>query len=198
MSSRRPQRMSVESALSHFSKRRVDDEIVISNQSSARLWPRMSNHPLDFNYNPSTMGGAVPLGVGLALAQPDREVIVLSGDGSLLMSLGCLVTAAASGAGNLSILLLDNGMYEVTGGQKTAASGIDMDYTGMATAAGFPSVSNFEVLEDWQSACESFFTGPGPRFARLAVGATPKDVFADPAPPIDEQIKRFQQSLRAN
>ena len=197
MSSLRSQRMSVESALAHLSKRRSDHEIVISNQASARLWPRLSKHPLDFNYNPSTMGGAVPFGVGLAISQ-DREVIVLSGDGSLLMSLGCLVTAAASGASNLSILLLDNAMYEVTGGQKTAASDIDLDYTSMARAAGFPNVRNFEILEDWQSTSETFFTGPGPRFARLAVGPSPKNVFADTAPPIDERIKLFQQALRTN
>jgi len=198
MSSLSSQRMPVESALTHLSNRRGDHEIVISNQSSARLWPRLSSHPLDFNYNPSTMGGAVPLGVGLSLAQPDREVIVLSGDGSLLMSLGCLVTAAASGVSNLSILLLDNGMYEVTGGQKTAASDIDLDYIGIARAVGFPSVSNFEVLHDWQSASAKFFTGPGPRFARLAVGPTPQDVFSDTATAIDERIKLFQQALRTS
>jgi thiamine pyrophosphate-dependent acetolactate synthase large subunit-like protein len=190
--------MSAESALEHLRDRRRDHEIVISNQTSARLWPRLSDHPLDFNYNPSTMGGAVPFGVGLALAQPDREVIVLSGDGSLLMSLGCLVTTVACGATNMSILLLDNGIYEVTGGQKTAAADVEVDYAGMATAAGYNSVRNFETLSDWRSNCESFLAAAGPRFARLAVERTPRELFADPAQPLDERVRYFQQALRGN
>ncbi|MCA9271116.1 MAG: hypothetical protein KDA41_21690, partial [Planctomycetales bacterium] len=111
-------RMKVETALEILAAQRGEDQIVVSNQGSARLWPRISQRPLDFNYNPSTMGGAVPLGLGLALADPRREVTVLSGDGSLLMSLGSLVSVVDSGAENISIVLLDNGLYEVTGGQR--------------------------------------------------------------------------------
>src|SRR5688572_9667396 len=92
--------MSCENALQVLADSRRDHEIVISNQMSARLWPHLSHHPLDLNYLSSTMGGAVPLGLGLALSRPDCEVIVLSGDGSLLMNLGCLATATASGATN--------------------------------------------------------------------------------------------------
>src|SRR4029450_13535584 len=98
------------------------DQIVVTNQGSARIWPKLRSRALDFHYNPSTMGGAMPLGLGLALAQPRREVVVVSGDGSLLMSLGSLVTVVRAGATNFSIVLLDNGIYEVTGGQKTPAT----------------------------------------------------------------------------
>ena len=190
------QRIPVESALEHLRDRRRDHEIVVSNQSSARLWPRISDHPLDFNYNPSTMGGAVSLGLGLALAQPDREVIVLSGDGSLLMSLGCLVTAVSTGATNLSVLLLDNAAYEVTGGQKTAAADANVDYPGMAEAAGFATVRDFETLDGWRSGSDLFFAGDGPKFARLAVGPTPRSAFADAAPPMDETVRSFRHALR--
>src|SRR5688572_30706689 len=106
--------MSCEEALSVLSTSRRENQIVISNQTSARLWPLRSNHPFDFNYLSSTMGGAVPLGLGLAIARPDCEVVVLSGDGSLLMSLGCLISILASGVTNFTIVLLDNGSYEVT------------------------------------------------------------------------------------
>ena len=189
------ERMSVEQALAHLSQRRRDRDIVVSNQSSARLWPRLSNHPLDFNYNPSTMSGAVPLAVGLALARPHDEVIVLSGDGSLLMSLGCLVTAVASGATNLSILLLDNGMYEVTGGQKTAASDLELDYAGLAAATGFEQVSRFSELNAWRWGSDDFFGSRGPRFASLRVGPTPKQEFGDAYLPIDQRIRSFQVAL---
>ena len=189
------QRMPVAAVLTHLCEQRRENDIVITNQASARLWPTISNHPLDFNYNPSTMGGAIPFAVGLALAKPKHEVIVISGDGSLLMSLGCLVTAVASGVANLTILLLDNGMYEVTGGQKTAASEIDVDYVAMARAAGFRQLADFDVLDEWQAACAQVFESTGPRFVRLAVGATPTEVFAGTVSPIDQRLRAFRQSL---
>ncbi|MBC8356520.1 MAG: hypothetical protein H8E66_31455 [Planctomycetes bacterium] len=189
-------KMPVESVLLHLAQLRGDEQIVISNQSSARLWPRLSCHRLDFNYNPSTMGGAIPFAVGLALAQPEREVVVLSGDGSLLMSLGCLVTVVASGVTNLSVVLLDNRVYEVTGGQKTPASESDVDYAGLASAAGFPSVSRFADLGELQSRSEEIIAARGPRFLWLEVGPTPRDVFQDKHAPIAERLSSFQAAIR--
>ena len=191
-----PGRMHVESVLQHLSQLRGEEQIVITNQSSARLWPRLSCHRLDFNYNPSTMGGAVPFAVGLAIAQPEREVIVLSGDGSLLMSLGCLVTVVASGITNLSLVLLDNRVYEVTGGQKTPASESDVDYAGFARAAGFPNVSHFWELGDFKCHAPEVFAARGPRFLWLEVGPTPRDVFQDKHSPITERLSSFQAALR--
>jgi len=188
-------RIPIEQALQTLVALRREDQIVITNQSSARLWPRLSNHPLDFNYNPSNMGGAVPLAVGVALAQPTREVMVLSGDGSLLMNLGCLVTAAASGVTNLTIILLDNGMYEVTGGQKTPATDNEIDFAGLARAAAFPNVSHFWDLADWQQRAPGVLESRGPRFIWLAVGPTPRDVFADKHAPIVKRLSRFQAAL---
>lgn len=187
--------MPVQRALEHLATLRGDTDIIVTNQSSARLWPRLSNHRLDFNYNPSNMGGAVPFALGLALAQPEREVIVLSGDGSLLMNLGCLVTVMASGANNISILLLDNGIYEVTGGQKTPASDSSVDYAGLARASGFPNVAQFSHLGDWQARGAGFFAARGPRFAWLEVGPTPREAFNDMLPPIDNRLRDFQQAL---
>ena len=88
-------------------KLRGDDDIVITTMSAAREAPKLSQHPLDLHYIPSTMGGGPALGLGLALAQPQREVLVLSGDGSLLMNLGSLVTIVSSGATNLTLAVLD-------------------------------------------------------------------------------------------
>ncbi|MBI2481708.1 MAG: hypothetical protein HYV60_24600 [Planctomycetia bacterium] len=189
-------KMPVESVLQHLVQFRGGDQIVITNQSSARLWPRLSSHRLDFNYNPSTMGGAVPFALGLAIAQPDREVVVLSGDGSLLMSLGCLVTVVASRVANLSVVLLDNSVYEVTGGQKTPASESEVDYAGIARAAGFPNVSHFWDIGDFKDRAEDVFAAPGPRFLWLEVGPTPRDVFQDKHAPITERLSTFQAAIR--
>lgn len=189
-------RMSVELALRHLAQVRGEDRIVVTNQSSARLWPRLSNHRLDFNYNPSTMGGAIPFAVGLAMGQPAREVVVLSGDGSLLMSLGCLVSAVASGVKNLSVVLLDNGVYEVTGGQKTPASGSGVDFSGFARAAGFSNVSHFRDLCDLKSRFGEVLAEEGPRFLWLEVGSVPREVFQDMYAPITQRLAAFQAAVQ--
>src|SRR6266404_3492364 len=108
---RMTQRQALEAVLPHRG-----DKIVVTTMSSAGIWPQLSDTPLDFAYIPSAMGHGPSLGLGLALAQPERGAIVVNGDGCTLMSLGCLVTLANQVA-NVFLLILDNGLYEVTGGQ---------------------------------------------------------------------------------
>jgi thiamine pyrophosphate-dependent acetolactate synthase large subunit-like protein len=81
------------------------------------LWAA-GRRPQNF-YMLGSMGLAVPIGMGVALAQPHRKVIALEGDGSILMQLGSLATVAARGQKNLAIVIMDNGAYQITGGQKT-------------------------------------------------------------------------------
>lgn len=145
------------------------DEIVISSMGTAREWPRLSRHPLDFHYVPSTMGGAVPLGLGLALAQPQREVIVLSGDGSLLMSLGSLATVIAAGATNLTVIVFDNACYEVTGGQQTVGGIAGVDYAAVAAACGWRNVTQYDELAAWAADVRSMLDSRGPRLVVLRV-----------------------------
>jgi thiamine pyrophosphate-dependent acetolactate synthase large subunit-like protein len=187
--------MPVVDALHVLINLRQPDQIVITNQASARVWPQLAQHPLDFHYNPSTMGGAVPLALGLALAQPDRHALVVSGDGSLLMSLGALVTVAGTGVSNLTIVVLDNGRYEVTGGQKTPASGGVLDYPLLARAAGFPSAIAFSDLAAWQAGAAPALSAPGPRFISLKVAPTPREYFAGSTSPPAEQLPRLQSAL---
>jgi thiamine pyrophosphate-dependent acetolactate synthase large subunit-like protein len=86
------------------------------------------------------MGAAVPVGLGLALAQPTRRVVVVTGDGELLMNLGALATVAAQRPANLAVLCLDNGVYGLTGDQAThTAHGTDL--AAVALAAGFPAAT---------------------------------------------------------
>ena len=171
-----------------------DDQIVVTNQGSARIWPKLRRRPLDFHYNPSTMSGAIPPALGLALAQPQREVLAISGDGSLLMSLGSLVTVVGSGATNLTVVLLDNGLYEVTGGQATPAART-VDYAGLARAAGFPSTAEFCDLADWQSQAADVLVMLGPRFIRLVVSTAPSEFLASSTPPLGEQLAGLRAAL---
>src|SRR5438093_5577509 len=87
------------------------DRVVITTMTAVAVWPELSDGPLDFAYIPSSMGQAPGLGLGLALAHPERGVIVVSGEGSLLMNLGSLVTLANHPAA-VYLLVLDNGLYE--------------------------------------------------------------------------------------
>ena len=171
------------------------DQIVVTNQGSARIWPKLRRRPLDFHYNPSTMSGAIPLALGLALAQSQREVLVVSGDGSLLMSLGSLVTVVGSGATNLTIVLLDNGLYEVTGGQETPAARVSVDYAGLARAAGFPTSVEVRNLADWQARAADVLELSGPRFIRLVVSAAPDEYLTGGTPPLAEQLAGLRLAL---
>lgn len=115
------------------------------------------------------MGSAVTVGLGLAMAQPDRPVLVLTGDGELLMGLGALSTAGAKQPGNLSIAVLDNGHYGETGMQITHTSyGISLG--GIAEACKFTHVEVIETLEQvFQFRPRIQSTEVGPRFAQIKI-----------------------------
>lgn len=167
--------------------------IVISTMSSAGVWPSLSDTPLDFVYVPSAMGQGPPLGLGLALAQPERGVLVLNGDGCTLMNLGCLVTLAQYPA-NLYLLIIDNGLYEVTGGQPIAGAG-RADFAALSRAAGIQRVYHFDHADAWRAGAAEALSGPGPVVICLKVegrldGKTPKAPRA-----MAEQIQRLRQGL---
>lgn len=189
------QAMDTPDALKVLVDMRHDDDLVVTTMSGTREWLKLSDHPLDFHHIPSTMSGTTPLAIGLALAQPERNVTVVTGDGSLLMNLGCLVTAVASGAKNLTVVLVDNGVYEITGGQKTAATDADVDFAGLARAAGFPNVSHFWDIEDWRERAAGVLQRSGPRFIWLAVKPQREDYLLNLPCPMTEQIERFLKRL---
>ncbi len=95
------------------------DEAVIGGigYTNFDLWAS-GQRPQNF-YMLGSMGLAVPIAVGVALAQPQRRVFALEGDGSILMQLGSLATVAARALTNLAIVIMDNGTYQITGGQQT-------------------------------------------------------------------------------
>ena len=92
------------------------------------------HRPQNF-YMLGSMGLACPIALGVALAQPERGVIALEGDGSILMSLGCLATIGKVAPRNLTIIIWDNGIYQITGKQPTATAG-STDIVAVAKGAG--------------------------------------------------------------
>src|SRR5262245_23970695 len=127
------------------------------------------DHPLNF-YLWGAMGSAVTVGLGLALAQPERRVLVITGDGEMLMGLGALATVAAKQPQNLAVAVIDNERYGETGMQEThTASGIDL--AGMAAKAGFPITASVANAEQVGSAITALRTKPGPVFVVFKVSA---------------------------
>jgi thiamine pyrophosphate-dependent acetolactate synthase large subunit-like protein len=95
------------------------------------------HRPQNF-YMLGSMGLACPIAMGVALAQPERGVIALEGDGSILMMLGCLTTIGKVAPRNLTIVIWDNGIYQITGKQQTATAGTT-DIVAVAKGAGIPN-----------------------------------------------------------
>ena len=187
--------ISVRESLTVLASARQDRDLILTSMGSSRVWPLIENHRLDFHFNPSTMGGAIPLAVGVALAQPQRSVIVLSGDGSLLMSLGALVTVVSAGCTNLSIILMDNGIYDVTGGQKTAAGDTNVRFDELARSIGFETVAAYDNAESWQDQATAFLQSGGPGFCWLKVKPARPEDMQTRQEPMKSQIDRIRQEL---
>jgi sulfopyruvate decarboxylase subunit beta len=167
--------------------------IVLPTMASVGEWPGLSDTPLDFTYMPSAMGAGPSLGLGLALAQPDRGVVVINGDGSMLMNLGSLVTVAQQPA-NLYLVVIDNGLYEVTGGQPTAGTG-HVDFAAMARASGIGRVYAFDAPQAWQNGAAEALAGAGPVVIILKVAGRTGQKTPRPPRPMADQIKRFREAL---
>ncbi|MGE0313016.1 MAG: thiamine pyrophosphate-dependent enzyme [Lautropia sp.] len=120
------------------------------------------------------MGGAVMVGLGLALAQPARRVIVFAGDGELAMGLGSLATVGVHGAANLAIVVIDNEHYAETGMQ-AAHSGRGVDLAGIAKAAGLADALTVRTDAELNAAASLVLDAPGPVLAcvKVATGAQP-------------------------
>jgi len=180
------------------------EEVVVTTMATSREWMAIGSHPLDFIFVPSSMGQATSLGLGLALAQPDREVIVCNGDGSMLMNLGSLVTITAQSPPNFTLLVFDNGVYEVTGGQPTAANtairnGVGrVDLSAIARGCGFTQVFRFTEIDQWRAGVRDVLDSAGPTFAHLAVAAVPGGVGPKSPSPGPERARAFATALQQN
>ena len=171
------------------------DKVVVTTMSAVAVWPQLSDTPLDFAYIPSSMSQGPALGLGLALAQPNRGVIVVNGDGCMLMSLGSLVTLANHPA-LLYLVILDNALYEVTGGQPTAGSG-RVDFAAMARAAGIRRVVAFDAIDEWRAKAAEALAGAGPVVVWLRVEGKYGQSTPKPPRPMAEQIHRLRQEFGA-
>jgi thiamine pyrophosphate-dependent acetolactate synthase large subunit-like protein len=130
--------------------------------------------PLTF-YLWGAMGGAAMVGLGLALAQPKRRVVVMTGDGEMLMGLGSLATIGVQRPANLAILVIDNGLYAETGMQRThTASGVDL--AGVARSCGFAHAETVGTRSELERLARAAYETPGPFFAAIKVSPDPTSI----------------------
>ena len=150
----------------------TDDQIVVGAYSTANDWIQLSDRPLDY-YFFGAMGLASSHALGLALAFPERRVVVLDGDGSLLMNLGTLVTIAAVAPKNLTHFVGHNGSYEANGGLPLPNRAVDL--AGIARSAGIADTRDIRDLAEFEREVVGLLTRPGPVFADLWVEQGPID-----------------------
>lgn len=164
-------------ALRMLRETRDDRTIVVTTMGAAREWMALGPlHPLDFVLVPSSMGQASSLGLGLALARPDLRVVVVNGDGSLLMNLGSLVTIAAARPRNLVMVVAANGVYEVTGSQPTPGALAGVDFGAVAVGCGWEHVIPCDTQDAWHQALGSQEGTDGPVLVVLGTAAAPGGV----------------------
>jgi sulfopyruvate decarboxylase subunit beta len=148
------------------------EALVVAVYSSAFEWIRISPHPLNF-LAVGAMGQASSSALGFALGLPGRKIIVLDGDGSLLMNLGSLVTIADVAPANLTHFVCQNGCYEANGEHPIPARE-KVSFAGFARAAGYRTVAEFSDLQGLKAELPAFMQAPGPSFATLHVAAGEK------------------------
>jgi len=150
------------------------------------------DHPLTF-YLWGAMGGASALGLGLAKARPDRRVLVLTGDGEMLMGLGSLATIGVAKPANLAVVVIDNGRFAETGLQLThTAHGVDL--AGVARSCGFAAAETVRTQAELEALAPRLYRESGPFFAAIKVAPEPTKI---ELPPRDGPYlrSRFREAL---
>ena len=144
-----------------------EDDIVVAVYQALFDWLEIC--PRDLNYVATgAMGQASSHGLGLALANPGRRVLVFDGDGSLLMNLGALASVADAVPGNFFHFVFANGTYEVNGSHPIPAAG-RISFAAMARAAGYRHAVRWESWDELASGVPAMLGGQGPALAELVV-----------------------------
>lgn len=179
-------------------ERERNGAVVFTTMMGNRVWRQVSRNPkLDLPVG-GAMGKASSVALGLALAQPELRIIIVDGDGSLLMNLGSLVTIANKGPANLYHIVLENGVYAITGGQPVPGAG-RFNFAGMAREAGYRNTYTFASLEEFANKAAQVLNETGPVFVCLKikpeVDNTPIHVRPRPARRTADAVKDLREAL---
>jgi thiamine pyrophosphate-dependent acetolactate synthase large subunit-like protein len=159
--------MRIAEALEAFRPYR-ENAIVIPGRGG-RYWVGLTTHPeLDLPMGDPAMGGHAGFGLGVALARPERKIVLFDSEGDILMSLGMLATIAEQAPANFYHFLLDNECYATTGGQPVP-NAKKIAYDKLALAAGYPRAVAFDAAPDLARELPGILGAPGPVFVALKV-----------------------------
>ncbi len=175
--------------------RHVTDEIVVSTYSSAVDWLELGERTMNY-FSVGAMGLDSSHALGLALGRPDKRIICLQGDGSLLMNLGCLVTIAAAAPRNLVHMVVQNGTYEANGSHPIPNN--NADFAAMARSAGYPHAYEFSQLGNFEQQAAHVLKQAGPVFATLRVEPSKPLTYDYPKLYDPARRKALKEALRAS
>jgi sulfopyruvate decarboxylase subunit beta len=169
----------------------TDQPLIVCNGFPSREAHKLRDRPSNF-YMIGSMGAAAGIGLGLALAKPEKTVVVFDGDGNVLMSLGSLATIGALKPKNFIHIVFDNEVYGTTGNQPTYSRLVPLDK--LARAAGYVNVERVWEKEDIVYEFQSMLKQEGPNFLLIKVNEQLEEADRIEIPPA-ELTARFQGSL---
>jgi len=171
------------------------DEAVVAGIGNTNFDLIAAGHRPQNFYMLGSMGLACPIALGVALAQPERGVIALEGDGSILMMLGSLATIANARPANLTIIIWDNGVYQITGKQATATGGLT-DIVALARGAGFAHSEWIRDEAHFDALIDRRFEAGGPVLLAAKIDDQPGEGRQARDPPLIR--RRFMEGLGAS
>ncbi len=153
------------------------EAVGVTTMTQTKYWNQISKEPdLDVGIA-NAMSKASSVALGVALGDPDRPVICLDSDGSLLMNFGTLATIAGMAPKNLYHFVFNNGIYSITGGQPVPAPGVE--YAKVAEACGYASTHRFEDIESLDNALPGILSSEGPVLIEIIVKGEPQSEGVD-------------------
>lgn len=161
--------------------------------SAGRTWRAQSATNASY-YCSDPMGMAMPTALGLALAQPARQVVFIGGDGDFAMSLGCLLTIVGAAPANLKLMVFDNARYETGGGQPLAGAG-RYSLPALARGAGIAWAERVDSPDEAEDAIARFLAQPGLAFLAVGIDAEPSPYPPAPALAQVEERALFMRRL---
>ncbi|MCK4722250.1 MAG: thiamine pyrophosphate-binding protein [Dehalococcoidia bacterium] len=169
------------------------EALIVADMTPGTELPIITTRPeLDLPFNWAAMGKGSSLSLGLALARPDRKVMVTDCDGSLLNNLGSIMTIGNMAPPNLIHFLFDNGVYRCTGGQSLPKVS-RVNFSALALEAGYPNIHRFSDAETFEKSIDSVINEIGPTFVHLKiVPATGPDY---PYVRVSDCVNAFREAL---
>lgn len=180
-----------------IAEQRGEDGIIVQTMSAMPVMSAISPGPLNISSVP-LMGGASGIGLGLAIAQPDRKIMVLDGDASLLMELGGMAQVGDEAPKNLIHFVFNNKLQFGGVGNLDRPGGEAFDFCAIARSAGYATASRFTTPQELSEGLQALLSSDGPHFVELDIASHKKFIRASPQVDIpDLQFERMGKEARA-